>query len=31
MQKDLNAIKKLNSKSKITITTETTGNINDIP
>ena len=30
MQKDLNAIKKLNSKSKITITTETTGNINDI-
>ena len=31
MQKDLNAIKKLNSKSKINITTETTGNINDIP
>ncbi len=31
MQKDLNAIKKLNSKSKITITTETTGNINDVP
>ncbi len=31
VQKDLNAIKKLNSKSKITITTETTGNINDIP
>jgi hypothetical protein len=31
MQKDLNAVKKLNSKSKITITTETTGNINDIP
>jgi hypothetical protein len=31
MQKDLNAIKKLNSKSKITISTETTGNINDIP
>jgi hypothetical protein len=31
MQKDLNAIKKLNSKSKITITTETVGNINDVP
>lgn len=31
MQKDLNAIKKLNSKSKITISTETTGNINDVP
>jgi hypothetical protein len=31
MQKDLNAIKKLNSKSKINITTETTGNINEVP
>ena len=31
MQKDLNAIKKLNSKSKINITTETTGNINNVP
>ena len=31
IQKDLNAIKKFNSKSKITITSETTGNINDIP
>jgi hypothetical protein len=31
MQKDLNAVKKINSKSKITITTETTGNINDVP
>ena len=31
MQKDLNSIKKLNSRSKINITTETTGNINEIP
>lgn len=31
MQKDLNSIKKLNSKSKIIITSETTGNIKDIP
>ena len=31
IQKDLNALKKYNSKSKITITSETTGNINDIP
>jgi hypothetical protein len=31
MQKDINSIKKLNSKSKITITSETTGNINNIP
>ena len=31
IQKDLNAIKKFNSKSKITITSETTGNINNVP
>ena len=31
LQKDLNSIKKFNSKSKITITSEITKNINDIP
>jgi len=31
MQKDVTALKKVNSKSKITVTSETVANINDVP
>ena len=31
MQKDVTALKKVNSKAKITVTAETTANINDVP
>jgi hypothetical protein len=31
MQKEVTALKKVNSKSKITVTAETVTNINDVP
>ena len=31
MQKDVTALKKVNSKAKVTVTAETTSNINDVP
>ena len=31
MQKDVTALKKINSKAKVTVTAETTSNINDVP